>query len=218
MTNNPVPLILLPGLGGDARLFGRQRADFPEMIVPDWIEPEPNETLEHYAERFSKVIDPGQPCFFGGVSFGGVVALEIASHLSCKECFLIGSIRGPVEIPWRLRIFRSISNLIMIPKWLAPLILTCTGRWLNPHFRGMIHQINDTDARFLRWAAGAILKWTPSTGVQNVRVYKIHGDRDWIFPIGRTTADTLITGAGHLASLTHSDQVNRVLRERISAE
>ena len=211
------PLILLPGVGGDARMFGPQRSAFPELIVPDWIEPLRNEPLADYAARFAKVVDPGGPCFLGGVSFGGVVALEVASHLTTRECYLFGSIRDPREIPARLKVFRSISDLIMILKWLSPTALAYGGRFLNPTARGMLHQVKDTDRRFLRWAAGAILKWKPSPGVSRVRVVQIHGDRDWVFPIGRTSADKTIKGAGHLMSLTHAEEVNQFVRERMSA-
>lgn len=210
------PLILLPGVGGDSRLFTGQRQAFPELVVPAWIEPKPREPLVEYAARFADVIDPGCPCFLGGVSFGGVVALEVATHLQTRECYLFGSIRDPREIPVRLQIFRSISDLIMIPKWVSPFALTYGGRWFNPVVRGMLHQLKDADARFLRWAAGAILRWKPSPEVRQVRVVQIHGDRDWVFPIGRIVADKMITGAGHLMSLTHADQVNTFVRQRMN--
>ena len=216
-TSKRSPLILLPGLGGDPRLFDSQRPAFPELVTPDWIRPETNEPLVDYAARFASAIDPGQPCFLGGVSFGGVVALEVATHLKTRECFLFGSVRSSDQIPGRLQLFRPITNLIIIPKWLSPWALTCGGRWLKPTVRGALHQLKDADSHFLRWAAGAILKWTPSAGVARVRVVQIHGDRDRVFPIGKVTPDKVIAGAGHLVSLTHAGAVNQFVRERMSA-
>lgn len=210
------PLILLPGVGGDSRLFSAQRIAFPELVLPRWIEPMPRESLVEYAARFAKVIDPGCPCFVGGVSFGGVVALEVATHLQTRECYLFGSIRDSRELPKRLQFFRSISDLIMIPKWVSPFALAYGGRWFNSVARGMMHQLKDADSRFLRWAAGAILKWKPSPGVSQVRVVQIHGDRDWVFPLRRIVADKTIIGAGHLMSLTHADQVNEYVRQRMN--
>lgn len=211
-----LPLILLPGMGGDSRLFRPQRAVVPDLIVPTWIEPRPKESLVDYAGRFAKVIDPGRPCFIGGVSFGGVVALEVATHLMTRECFLFGSIRSPLELPQRLKMFRSISDLVMIPKWLSPCVLACGRQFLNPTVRGALHQVRDADGRFLRWAAQAILRWTPSEGVQNVRISQIHGSRDRVFPSRLTRADQIVAGAGHLVSLTHPDIVNQFLIERMS--
>lgn len=210
------PLILLPGLGGGPSLFDAQRSAFPELVVPGWIRPETNEPLVDYAARFAATIDPGKPCFIGGVSFGGVVALEVASHISAQECYLIASVRSPTQIPTRLRVFRPMTDLVMIPKWLSPWMLTCGSRWMTPRVRGSLHQLKDCDDYFLRWAARAILQWTPSPGVAHVRVVQIHGDRDPIFPIRRVAFDKSIAGAGHLVNLTHSSEVNQFLRDRMT--
>ncbi|WP_373650010.1 alpha/beta fold hydrolase [Schlesneria sp. DSM 10557] len=210
------PLILLPGLGGDSRMFRPQRVAFPDLIVPEWIEPLPREPLVEYAARLAKEIDPGKPCYIGGVSFGGVVALELATHLNARECFLIGSIRSHQELPRRLAMFRPVSSLVMVPKWLAPFVLGCFGGYLPPLRRGVLHQLNDAEGRFLRWAAQAILRWKPSKGVENLRVFQIHGDQDLIFPPQLTRADRVIAGAGHLVSMTHSAAVNGCLRERMT--
>jgi len=211
------PLILLPGVGGDAHLFARQRAAFPELVVPSWIEPERNESLVDYAARFAKVIDPGQACFIGGMSFGGVVAIEVATHLLTRECYLFGSVRSPREIPKRLRFFTYFTDLIMIPKWLSPLALRIGGRRLSPAIRGTLHKLKDADGRFLRWASKALLKWQPSAGVQQLRIVQIHGDRDRVFPVRRVTADKVVAGAGHMVSMTRSKEVNQFLRERMSS-
>ncbi len=211
------PLILLPGLGGDARLFSPQRLAFPELVVPGWIEPDRNESLADYAARLAKVIDPGCPCFIGGVSFGGVVALEVATHLTTRECYLLGSVRSPREFPVRLRACRPIADLVVIPKRLSPVALTLGGRWFSSRIRSVLHQLNDADEHFLRWAANAILKWKPSPAVESVRIVQIHGDQDPIFPISRIAADKTIRGAGHLSSVTHSDEVNQFVRERMIA-
>jgi pimeloyl-ACP methyl ester carboxylesterase len=42
-------------------------------------------------------------------------------------------------------------------------------------------------------------------------VHHIHGDRDRVIPIGLVKADHVIAGAGHLLTMTHADQVNRIL-------
>ena len=36
---------MLPGMAADERLFEPQRREFPGLIVPPWIEPEPYESL-----------------------------------------------------------------------------------------------------------------------------------------------------------------------------
>src|SRR4029453_17082103 len=95
-----IPIVLLSGLTTDERLFAAQRARFPNVTVPRWIDPLPGETLPGYAARMGRIVDPGRPCIVGGASFGGAVALEMATHLSSVACVLIGSLRSPEELPW----------------------------------------------------------------------------------------------------------------------
>src|SRR5262245_58908450 len=75
-----LPLLLLPGMAADARLFEGQLAQFPTLRVPSWIDPLPGESLRAYATRFARVVDPGVPCIVGGASFGGVVALNTSQQ------------------------------------------------------------------------------------------------------------------------------------------
>src|SRR5687767_14399988 len=60
--SDPVPLILLPGMAADGRLFAPQRAAFPQLVVPAWIDPLPRESLRAYAARLARRVDPGRPC------------------------------------------------------------------------------------------------------------------------------------------------------------
>jgi len=100
-----LPLILLPGMGGDARMFRPQLALFANARVPPWIAPQPGEPLGSYAARMARAVDPGVDCLVAGASFGGMVALEMTRHLPrAKACLLIGSIRSPRELPPRIRI------------------------------------------------------------------------------------------------------------------
>ena len=94
---NTIPLILVPGLGADRRLFQEQSAAFGDLILPDWLEPERDDTLASYARRLAVRVDPGTACFVGGCSLGGMIALEMSRNLDAKACFLISSIRSPSE-------------------------------------------------------------------------------------------------------------------------
>jgi thioesterase domain-containing protein len=62
-------------------MFGPQRAAFPHLEVPAWLDPSPGETLASYGHRFADVIGPRGPLVIGGASFGGMVALEAARWL-----------------------------------------------------------------------------------------------------------------------------------------
>jgi hypothetical protein len=46
-------LILLPGLGADARLFAPQAAAFKQLEVPEWLVPRRGESLEDFGRRMA---------------------------------------------------------------------------------------------------------------------------------------------------------------------
>jgi hypothetical protein len=122
-------VVLLPGMAADERLFEPQRRSFPGLIVPPWIEPEPCEPLASYARRIAARLNSSDLLLIGGVSFGGIVALEMADHLGLAECVLISSIRSPAEMPWQLRVLRPLATvgpdrLGITSGWAA--------RWLAP--------------------------------------------------------------------------------------
>src|SRR5947209_3760184 len=89
-------LVLCSGMGADERLLHRQRAAFPSLHVPAWVEPEsPHEALAHYAERLAATVRVGGPIVLGGVSLGGMLALEMAKHLRTEMLLLIAACHGP---------------------------------------------------------------------------------------------------------------------------
>jgi hypothetical protein len=86
----------MSGMGADARVFSKQIEALPQITVPEWIDPLPKESLASYSKRLAKAIDPGRPCYIGGASFGGFIALEMIQHLDVKACFLIGGLSASV--------------------------------------------------------------------------------------------------------------------------
>jgi pimeloyl-ACP methyl ester carboxylesterase len=210
-------LIMLPGMAADERLFDPQRQAFPGLIVPPWIEPEPREPLDCYARRMASQIDPSELALIGGVSFGGVVALEMTHHLGLKECVLISSVRSPAEMPWRLRSLRSVARIGptrlgstagWAARWLAPSMPRATARRLG--------RLASPQSAFLRWACWAVLRWQPTREALRVRVHQIHGSADRTFPLWYTHSDRIVRGGGHLLTLTHSLDVNEFIASALA--
>lgn len=207
-----LPLMLLPGMGADARMFREQLAAFPQLRVATWIPPERHETLPHYAQRMVDQWEPSAAGFIGGASLGGAVALEMACLIRPVACFLIGSLRSPDELP---PIYRRLSRLTAAAGWL-PLLSTMVrftaGFGLGKVSRGALRQLSATDGRFLQWATRALLDWNPSAGCSQVEIRQIHGQRDRIIPAQRSRAESILPGAGHLISITHPNELNQFMR------
>ncbi len=211
-----LPLILLPGMGADRRLLEGQRAALGNVRVVDWVAARPGESLPAYAERLAKAVDPGGPCLVGGVSMGGMVALEMANHLDARACILISSIRGPGELPRRWRALRPVIRLLprcwaSVPRGIVSAWLAVAGRWLSPRTRSLLEQFAAQESRFLHWALLAVLDWKPSPPRRPIPILQIHGERDFILPHRLTRPDVVVAGAGHLLVVTHADAVTSFL-------
>jgi len=218
--NGESPIILLSGMGADARVFAKQMEAMPQMRVPGWIAPQRHESLAAYGARLAEKVDPGQPCFVGGASFGGFVALEMIEHLDAIACILIGSVRSPDEFPGKFKALRKLSRAADILPFEVAALLSKAALWSGgslsgSHLSELMQQMSDSDASFLRWACRAALQWegTPRTG--NTPIYQIHGEKDFVLPVKNTTPNTVVAGAGHTLSMSHPDEVTQFLKESI---
>ncbi|QJW92899.1 alpha/beta fold hydrolase [Frigoriglobus tundricola] len=205
-------MIMLSGMAADERLFAPQLARFPNLRVQPWVQPFPGEALRGYASRLARLVDPGRPCIVGGASFGGIVALEMAPHLSALGCVLIGSVRSPLELPWRWRYLAPLAELG--PDRVAVLTRTA-AHWGNGVFARAtlrrLERLSRPEAAFVRWAMCAVVRWRSRPATGRTRVFQIHGALDRTLPVERTRPDVIVPAGGHALTLFSPAAVNEFL-------
>jgi pimeloyl-ACP methyl ester carboxylesterase len=215
---HPFQLIMVPGLNCDHRLLEPQREEFPQMVVPAWIPSRHNESLPDYAARLAETVKPSSdaPLILGGVSFGGMVACEMARHLKPKAVVVIASCRGPQGLRPTYRALRGLLPLVPVRTWdVLKLLATPTvmlADRVSPAQRDvLVRMFQESDSYFSHWVIHAILHWelTPMDGI---RVLQIHGRHDRVLPARRAKADEIIADGGHMINVTHAKQVNAFIR------
>jgi len=210
-------LVLLPGMGADHRCFQPQRAAFGQIESPAWIRPESGESLRQYALRLADGLPQQRPMILGGVSLGGMLALEMAARLGPNAVVLIASCRHPLAIR------RSLYRAAGLARWTPTACFQLSKRlapwfagWLNDcgkeQLRLVLDMYRETDPWFLRWACGAIHRWQPEP-LTGIPVFHMHGTDDRLIPAKNVSADRYVPHAGHLVNLTHPEVVNEFLRE-----
>ncbi len=214
-------LVLFSGLGADDAIFVPQKLQFPELLVPAWREPLPDESLDGYAQRMVKEIGTiDSETWIGGASFGGILALHMAEHVQPKGVILLGSVHSPTELPLYARCARWVrwaTPLIPVRliQWtFLPVIMRCVKPW--PRLYGLAWQLSRSNPRVIRWSIRQILEWKRAPVVR-CPVVHIHGSRDWVLPARLTTPDRIVEGGGHIVSLTHSQAVIDFLKETVEA-
>ena len=202
---------LIPGLGADERVF--QFLRLPGQVrVLKWLPPQtPTEPLPHYAARLAGAVPPGQSCWLVGVSFGGVLALEVAQLRPLARVVLISSFASPHELPWLGRVARATGLYRLLPPQLLPR-LPGLASWFfgvkNTRDRQLLRQIlRDTDPNFTRWAIARLLQWP---GRPDTPTLRIHGTDDRLLPHGAAHSQHRLPG-GHLIIISRAAEISQVL-------
>jgi len=209
-------LYILSGLGADERVF--QRLNFEEFSITyiKWIVPLNNETIENYAKRLIEQIITSKPILIG-LSFGGLIAIEIAKQIETQKVILISSAKTYKEIP----IYFRIAGQIGIHKLLSSQILKSTNFVTNWFFgvnskidkQILKDVINDTDPTFLKWAIDKAVRWNNHTQIQNL--FHIHGKSDKILPSRFVSCNQIINSGGHLMVLDKHEELNIILQNQL---
>ncbi|OGX83392.1 hypothetical protein BEN47_03625 [Hymenobacter lapidarius] len=217
MEASPTIFYLIPGLGADERVFQFLRLR-GEVHVLRWLPPQtPREALPHYAARLAAAVPAAQACWLVGVSFGGVLALEVAQLRPLARVVLVSSFAGPAELPWAAGLARATGLHRLLPPQLLPR-LPRLAQWFFGVKNGSEYQLlrqilHDTAPDFTRWAIGQLVQWP---GQLNAAVIRIHGTADRLLPKGATHSQYRLPG-GHLIVVSRAAEISRILNQLAEA-
>ncbi len=207
-------IYIFSGLGADERVF--DLFDFSEYSIHfiKWPPVCKNETIEDYANQLIRQIVHPRPILVG-LSFGGIMAIEVAKQIQTEKIILVASVKHKYELPFYYRFLGRFN----FHKLLPANILKSNNRIANYLFgacssfeKNILKQILlDTDSIFLKWAIDKIVKWRNTDTFDNVR--HIHGSKDKILPFRYVNADDRIDEGGHLMTLSHTEEIMNVLRK-----
>ncbi len=206
-------LYAISGLGADQRVF-QYLTLHCEFIPIDWIAPEKNEPIEHYALRLSEVIDKSGPFGILGVSFGGLVATEMSKHLKPAITILISSAETRDELAGFYRLAGNINLLRFIPRQLfrppMPLINWLFGTKKKELLKKIIR---DTDLGFAKWAVQELIRWKNREKLAHC--LKISGTKDRVMPPTKSDNTVLIPGGTHFMIVDRAREISDLINEKI---
>lgn len=194
--SNQLPIFLLPGMTRDYPVFSRLMPLLSNVTIVNFPDPEPNESLPNYAKRMADHFP--QDCIIAGVSFGGILALEISRIIQPTGCILISSVSSPRQFPPGIRACRSFGvlncmRLLKATGWLT----TWLPKSIRPAFLMRMVKLTGDSSHWYRWAMSAVLDWRPNSTGLNSPVLQIHGDADTTFPVRYVTPDVVIRNGRH---------------------
>lgn len=205
-------IYIFSGLGVDKRVF--DNIDFSGLNIAfvDWINPLKNETFESYAYRISKDFENNSILI--GLSFGGMLAVEVSKIIPVKKVILIASAKNKNELPkWfllagKLKLNRIVPSTLLkstnfITNWLFG-ATTSTEKLLLKNI------IKDTDPTFLKWAINQIVNWKNLSVPQNC--IHIHGTTDRILPAKYLKVDYSIKNGGHFMTVNKANEIEKIIK------
>jgi pimeloyl-ACP methyl ester carboxylesterase len=206
----------ISGIGADKRIFSFLDLSFCEPIFIDWITPLKKESLESYALRLRDKIPESDPIVVG-ISFGGMLAAEMAKADQNIRTIIIASNKTSGEFPGYLRA----SKYFPVYKWIPGKIIKVSAfsfRWImgkrRKEQKKVLDEIlRDTDMHFVKWAIDSILNWKNEEVPKNI--IHIHGTADKLLPYRRVKADYTIEGGTHVMPLERHEEISALLKKLI---
>ena len=205
----------ISGLGADKQAF--KKVKLPPVFEPvylDWITPEKDESLSKYARRISSRIPNNDAFILIGLSFGGMIASEIATVRKPLKTIIVSSVGSYDELPWYFKGAgkMNLHNTIPIKLLKAGTFMrNMMGVHTNEDKALINHYAKKSDPEFIRWSLNAILNWDRHERIPGL--IHIHGEKDHLLPLKYTHPDYTIHEGGHLMIFNKADEVNKIINE-----
>ncbi|MGH1339508.1 MAG: alpha/beta hydrolase [Aureispira sp.] len=198
----------ISGLGADERVYEVLTLDY-ELVHLPWIPPLQKETLASYALRLGEGIDRTAPFVIIGVSFGGLIAVELAKVVLPQKVLLISSIEIYQELSW---VYRGIGKLGIVG-WI-PVFCFNLPFWFARFFFGTKNPLlqailRDSDPAFTRWAIQALLTWKNKERPINSLV--ISGEKDLL--LSSQQPDYLIKQGHHFMIVDRAEELSCIINK-----
>lgn len=202
----------ISGFGADEKMFSKFQFSDHEIHFINWIIPQKDEVIELYAKRLLQQVHHINPILIG-LSFGGMMCIEIAKQLKTEMVIIISSIKSTDEMPGWMRLAGKLKLNKIFPMRSFKLLEAIENYNLGINTKEEKLLISgyrkNIDIVYASWAINIILNWKNTVQVKNL--YHIHGNKDRIFSIKNIKADYIIKNGGHLMILNKSKEVNECI-------
>jgi pimeloyl-ACP methyl ester carboxylesterase len=203
-------------LASDEKVFSKLTLEGYSLVLLPWITPLKNESIATYAKRMAEPIKEPLPIIIG-LSFGGMISIEIAKLIPVKQLIIISSIKTKAELPLWMKLCGLLQLNKIVPlkqyKFLEPIqnkrlgVTNQEERALANYYR------NNFSMPILHWSINQILNWQNATIAAPLT--HIHGSIDKMFPIQKISNCIVIEGGGHFMIMNRAKEVSTEIKKAI---
>ena len=188
INDKKTPIYFMPGLAASSSIF--ENIDFEkdsyEFYFLEWKLPYKNESLSNYVQRLLVEVTHEKPILVG-VSFGGIIIQEMAKYIEVQQLIVISSVLHESEFPQRMKWVKKLRFHHIFPTSILSnfnyLKYIMLGKSLKKRFELYKKYLQMNDKKYLDWAIHSILHWKAENMNTNVKISRIHGEKDEVFPL-----------------------------------
>lgn len=207
----------ISGLGADGRVFQKLRIKNYELKNIAWSHYDAHDDMSCYAQKLATQIDNEEPVLIG-VSFGGMLAVEIAKQKKIKKAILISSAKTCYELPFVSEFVKTIVDMKIIPvglfKQFHKQMNERFGATTTEEKKMLVEIMNATDNGFVKWAMKAIVNWRNTQVPQ--KIIHIHGTEDKMIPSENVKPDFWIKHGTHFMVYNRADEISNIINNQLS--
>jgi pimeloyl-ACP methyl ester carboxylesterase len=197
---------MIPGLGTDWRVFRDFNLEYGNLRFIQWADPGNIRSLEEYASLLAGQIDTSRNFVIVGVSFGGMLGVEISRDLNNSNLILISSARNRKELPLTYRTARILPlhhllgqqmlQNISGQKFIYRDVQEAEDRHL---YRQMLVE---NGAELLKRQMDMVIQW--KNNESDPDILQIHGTADRVLPARKIENAVFIEGGTHKMVVNHA--------------
>lgn len=187
MSISKTHVYFMPGMAANPSIFKHIKLpeDQFEQHLLEWFVPDKDMTISEYALKMTQHIKHKRPILLG-VSFGGLLVQEMASHIATKKVIVVSSVTHESELPKRMLFAKYTKIHKLLPTGLVNnvelLAKYAFGETVPKRIELYEEYLSIKDKYYLDWSIDQIVNWKQSYCPECM--VHIHGEKDNVFPIG----------------------------------
>ena len=208
-------IYFISGLGADKNAFIKIR-NFKgyEKVFLDWKKNKPKESMDSYIDRLTEGCEISNDDILVGLSFGGVVAMNIARKFGVNTVVLISSFKSVNNLRPLMRILIRTRSYYLLP----PLKMRRLRTFFRHYFSStsgsgnkvLASMVDASDVGLSKWSIDQIRK-CQDVSKETTEIHNIIGAKDRIVNIWKNEHTHVLQNGGHFMVYENVDEINELL-------
>ena len=209
----------ISGLGADEKAFSKLGDFGTNKIFIEWLRNHDNESLHSYCQRLIDQYNIQQGDLLVGLSFGGLIAQQIAEIVGIDKVILISSFRTKDDLKMVFNKALAYRLHKLIPNAKSDLVANLVANFLNSgtsSSRSIIQEmVKSTDMILMNWSIEKIYQQDHELAPGIAKINLI-GTKDRIVKRWHSESTHLIEGGSHFMVYEQAEAVSNIIRNFIA--